>query len=80
MDSLKALKMIAGISVLGILFSGYLSYSELFSGKCLLGSCPFVASIPACVYGLVMYVIVLAIALLGLGNKKKKGKKRRKGR
>jgi len=67
MKSKTALKIILGISILGILFSGYLSYKELFTGVCPLGgSCPSVATLPACVYGLVMYLIVLVISLLGL--------------
>lgn len=66
-----ALKTIAGISVAGMLFSGYLSYSELTTGTCALGgSCPSVGSVPACVYGLVMYAVVLVFAILGLRAKK----------
>lgn len=66
-----ALKIILWISLLGILFSGYLSYSELFKGVCLLGSCSTIGKIPACVYGLFMYLIVFIISCLGLKDRRR---------
>lgn len=66
MKSKIALTTILVISIVGILFSGYLSYSELTSGTCALGTCSTVGGIPACVYGFVMYLVVFVIALLGL--------------
>ena len=62
------------ISIAGILFSGYLSYTELFAGFCGasklgMGSCTNVFQIPACVYGLFMYLIVFVISWLGLKAK-----------
>jgi uncharacterized membrane protein len=65
-----ALKAILVISIAGMLFSGYLSYSEMFAGVCAMGSCSSVAAIPACVYGFFMYMIVLIISVLGLKGKK----------
>jgi uncharacterized membrane protein len=75
MKSTLALKIILGISVAGMLFSGYLSYTELFAGYCGaaklgMGSCTNVFQIPACVYGFVMYLVVFLISLLGLKTKK----------
>jgi uncharacterized membrane protein len=65
-----ALKIILVISIAGMLFSGYLSYTEIFAGLCAIGgTCSSVASIPACVYGFVMYLIVFIICLLGLKKK-----------
>jgi uncharacterized membrane protein len=64
-----ALKIILAISIAGMLFSGYLSYTEIFNGVCSMGSCSSVASIPACVYGLAMYLVVFVISLLGLKKK-----------
>lgn len=64
------------ISVAGVLFSGYLSYREIFLGRCHFGfvSCgvntPPIFGFPACVYGLVMYSIVLVMSVLGLKAKK----------
>jgi uncharacterized membrane protein len=71
----SALKTIFWISVAGMLFSGYLSYTELFAGFCGasqlgMGTCTSVFQIPACVYGFVMYLIVFIISILGLRNKK----------
>ena len=61
-----ALTGIMIISIIGVLFSGYLSYSELTTGNCPLGNCPGIFGIPACVYGLVMYLLVLILSYLGL--------------
>lgn len=66
-----ALKIIIWISVAGMLFSGYLSYGELFAQTCYaselgMGSCRAVVGIPACVYGFFMYLIVFIVGILGL--------------
>ena len=65
-----ALKIIMWISIVGIVFSGYLSYTELFKGICVLGECSFVLGLPACVYGLLMYLAIFIISLLSLRVKK----------
>ena len=69
------LKSILGISIAGLLFSGYLSYTELFANFCGaaklgLGSCTNVFQIPACVYGFFMYLAVFILSILGLKGKK----------
>ncbi len=69
-----SLRIILIISVAGLLFSGYLSYTELFAGYCGaselgMGSCTSIVSIPACVYGFIMYLAVFVIAVLGLREK-----------
>lgn len=64
-----ALKIIAWIALAGMLFSGYLSYSELSSGICEIGGCSTIGSVPACVYGFVMYLIVFIASILGLRDK-----------
>lgn len=73
-----ALKVIMVISIAGILFSGYLSYYELFvPGGCgeAIVSCGTkgfdIAELPACVYGLVMYLIVFVVSVLGLRSQSK---------
>jgi uncharacterized membrane protein len=67
-----ALKIVSVIAVVGIMFSGYLSYNEIFTGVCAAGgSCPSVYNIPACVYGLIMYIIVLVISTMGLQEQSK---------
>ncbi len=75
MEKKTALKTILIISIAGMLFSGYLSYTELFAGFCGastlgLGSCTNVLQIPACVYGFFMYLVVFVVSLLGLRSKK----------
>lgn len=63
------IKAILIISVAGVLFSGYLSYTEIFKKVCTLGGCSYVLGAPACVYGLVMYACVLVLASLALRSK-----------
>ncbi len=65
----KVLKIILGISIVGILFSGYLSYGELFRGVCPLGGCSSVLGFPACVYGLMMYLVIFVFTIFGLRSK-----------
>lgn len=61
----RVLWIIFGVSLVGVAFSGGLSYREL-SGQA--AACPAVAvpgtifGLPACVYGLVMYVLLALIA------------------
>jgi hypothetical protein len=66
-----SLTIILIISILGILFSGYLSYGELVKGTCPLGSCSAkpLLGLPVCIYGFVMYLIVFVIAILGFKSK-----------
>ena len=74
MKKQTALKALFGISLVGVLFSGYLSYTEIFQQVCglgVLGTCGTkVFSLPSCVYGLVMYLAGLIIAVLGLKSQK----------
>ncbi len=69
MKKSTALKSVFIISIAGILFSGYLSFTELFAKTCPLGGCSFVLGMPACVYGLIMYLIVGIVSLLGIMSK-----------
>jgi len=70
MSKNAALKIILGISIVGMLFSGYLSYSELFRQTCPLGGCSSLGGVPVCIYGFVMYVLVFVASLLGLKAEK----------
>ena len=73
MKKQTVLKAIAIISLLGILFSGYLSYAEIFqqgTNFCASGSCgQQIAGIPVCIYGLIMYLTVFIISVIGLKSK-----------
>lgn len=65
-----ALKIILGISLAGMSFSGYLSYFELAKATCPIGGCTTsLAGLPTCVYGFVLYTIVFVISMLGLRSK-----------
>lgn len=73
-----ALKTIAVISFGGMLFSGVLSYRELFLGQCQLSfvRCGIatgpILGLPACVYGFLMYSLVFLVSLFGISAKKAK--------
>ena len=71
MKKQTALKALLGVSIAGALFSGYLSYTEIFQQVCALGTCSTeILSIPSCVYGFVMYIIGLVISILGIKSNK----------
>lgn len=70
MERKLSLKIILGISIAGILFSGYLSYTEVFKNTCMMGSCTNIGQIPACVYGFLMYIIIGIISITGIKSKK----------
>lgn len=76
MTERTALKIVFGLSLLGVAFSGTLSYLELFCN--VPTSCPAIApegtpllGYPACVYGFGMFVILAIISGLGLFARKK---------
>ena len=74
MKQRTALQIILVISILGLLFSGYLSYLELFGGGCTGAvSCPLKGSallgLPVCVYGFIMYLVIFVVVILGLRSK-----------
>jgi len=77
MKSIKdlALKIILVISIIGIVFSGFLSYKELSTGAsscsaAAVGTVCSILGIPVCVFGLIMYLIIFIISLWGMLNKK----------
>ena len=74
----RALQVILGISLFGVVFSGVLSYQEIFARSAV--SCPApgapgtVFGYPACVYGFFMYLLLAATAVAGLAS----GRRRRR--
>lgn len=66
MSMKRALQSIFAISVVGVAFSGTLTYREVFAGTA--AACPApgapgtVFGYPACVYGLVMYAVIAIIS------------------
>ncbi len=74
MKKQTALWIVFAIAIAGMLFSGYLSYGEIFAKSCYatklgLGACNQVFQLPACIYGFVMYTIILVISIFGLRSK-----------
>jgi uncharacterized membrane protein len=76
MTSKMALQIILVISLVGLLFSGFLSYRELFGGGCNLGfvTCGTktgpIFGMPACVLGFFMYLLIFVVSYLGYKSKK----------
>lgn len=75
----QTIQSILVISIAGMLFSGYLSYYELFVPEgCedAIVSCGeknvTIATLPACVYGFIMYSIVFALTAFSLYKNKSK--------
>jgi hypothetical protein len=66
----RALWLILGISIFGLLFSGALTYRELFAESS--AACPFAGSAatvfgdPPCVYGVALYLAIAGTAGAGL--------------
>lgn len=75
MKQITALKTILGISIFGLLFSGYLSYQEFFgntvgTGCNALGQPGTIFGYPPCIYGFFMYLLIAIISTLGLTKKR----------
>lgn len=66
----RALQFVCGLSLLGTLFSGTLSYRELFGTGGLVCPSPgapgTLLGYPACVYGFFMFTIMFVISAAGL--------------
>lgn len=66
----RSLQLILTLSLLGIMFSGSLTYREVFAKTA--APCPSpgapgtILGYPACVYGLVMYLAIAITATVGL--------------
>lgn len=70
MEKQTALRILFWISLAGVLFSGYLSYTEIFQQTCAIGTCSAkVFTLPSCVYGFVMYLVGLIVSIIGLKSK-----------
>lgn len=54
------MKTVLVIAVVGVAFSGFLSYYEIFVQETALDS------LPACVYGLFLYILLLIFVIVGL--------------
>lgn len=70
MSPRKSLQLILLVSLMGVSFSGVLTWREFVAGTpagCTLGGAPgTILGAPACVYGLAMYLVLTALAMAGL--------------
>ncbi len=74
MTKQHSLAAVLAISLFGVLFSGTLTYLELCSrsgpGGCSdVGPAGTILGYPPCVYGLVMYLVLAVLAILGIRAK-----------
>jgi len=60
----KYLKIIFTFSLIGTLFAGYLTVSKLLGACAIKEGCPYFLGLPSCMYGLVMYIIILVASSL----------------
>jgi len=68
-EARKGLKVIAVLSVIGLLFSYYLTFQECESAgatACKTSGSTSFFGLPACAYSLVLYLLVFAISLAAL--------------
>jgi len=70
MGKRSAIITILIVSILGVLFSGYLTYLELFKKICAFGYCVTVNGIPTCLYGFILFFIILIASILGLASRR----------
>lgn len=76
----RALQAILLIGTGGLVFSGVLTYRELFAAE-RVAACPSVGApgtvfgYPACVYGFFMYLAVVALAVTGLALDKRRARR-----
>ena len=55
------------LGLVGLLFSGYLSASKLFTSTCAFNEpCPYFLGYPACYFGFGMFLVIFSSAALGL--------------
>jgi uncharacterized membrane protein len=73
----RALQIILVVGIAGLAFSGYLSYRELFAPAaepvCApVGEPGTIVGYPPCVYGLLMYATIVALAAIGLWQSRRR--------
>lgn len=69
----RALNVVLVISLIGVAFSGTLTYRELCGradGCSAVGAPGTILGYPACVYGLAMYLVLVAVSAFGLRSER----------
>lgn len=73
MEYSKYNKIIFFVSLVGLLFSGYLSTVKLFTSACAFNeTCPYFLGYPTCFYGFLMFLITFATSVLGISARARK--------
>lgn len=63
-------KALLGLTLGGVLFSGYLSGVKFLTETCAFGeSCPYFLGYPSCYYGFAMFVALFTVVVLALRGK-----------
>jgi len=63
------LKIILIFSLIGLLFSGYLTFTKLFVGSCpLKEGCPIFLGYPACYFGFLFFLILFILSIIAFKN------------
>ena len=63
-------RWVFGLSLAGVLFSGYLSLHKLFSGTCAFNeTCSYFLGYPACWYGFAMFLCMFLVSGFSLRKK-----------
>ena len=61
--SSSLIKAIFYVSLAGVIFAFYSSIKEVFFPNCPLGKCTYTLLVPTCIYGLVFFLVIFAIAV-----------------
>jgi hypothetical protein len=68
-NSAKYLKLLFWLTLVGVLFSGYLTAVKLLTTTCAFGeTCPLFLGYPACWYGFGLFLILFLVTSGGLAN------------
>ena len=70
MDLYKGMLSIAGVSFIGIIFSGYFSAIQL-PALMKNGFAAYTFGVPTCMLGLVMYMIIFATVMFGIAHRER---------
>lgn len=63
----KKIALLFGLSIAGLLFSGYLSGLKFFTETCAFNEpCPYFLGYPACYYGFAMFLALVVISFLSV--------------
>jgi uncharacterized membrane protein len=70
MNNAKYIYTLFGLSLLGTVFSGYLSGVKFFTKTCAFGEgCPLFLGYPACYFGFLLFFTLLVVIVLGVFQK-----------